>query len=253
MSARPGSTRPATGDAGRARRRDGNIVNMATVTGTGATPDSDDASVPVAQSKVLHIEKDATVPGGTANSTGDVDQLHAGGDQHGQRGDCRCGGGRSVHDQRGAGAERRLQRRRHRPGQSAGCQRDLAVHGQPHGDAGRARRSGANIVNMATVTGTGATPDTDDASVPVAQSKSCTSRRTRRLPDGTADSTSDVINYTLAVTNTGQRGDCRCGGGRSVHDQRGAGSGRRLQHRRHRPGQSARCQRDLAVHGQPSR
>ena len=42
------------------------IVNTATVTGDGATPDSDDASVPVAQSKILHIEKDATVPGGTA-------------------------------------------------------------------------------------------------------------------------------------------------------------------------------------------
>ena len=42
------------------------------MTGTGATPDSDDASVPVAQSKVLHIEKDATVADGTANSTSDV-------------------------------------------------------------------------------------------------------------------------------------------------------------------------------------
>ena len=48
------------------------IVNTATVTGTGATPDSDDASVAVAQSKILHIEKDATVADGTANSTSDV-------------------------------------------------------------------------------------------------------------------------------------------------------------------------------------
>ena len=39
------------------------IVNTATVTGTGATPDTDDATVPVAQSKILHIEKDATVAG----------------------------------------------------------------------------------------------------------------------------------------------------------------------------------------------
>ena len=37
------------------------IVNTATVTGTGATPDTDDASVAVAQSKILHIEKDASV------------------------------------------------------------------------------------------------------------------------------------------------------------------------------------------------
>ena len=81
------------------------IVNTATVTGTGATPDTDDASVAVAQSKILHIEKDATVADGTANSTSDVDQLHAGGDQPGQCGDCQRGGGRSVHDQRGAGSE----------------------------------------------------------------------------------------------------------------------------------------------------
>ena len=93
-----------SGDAGRAGRRDGNIVNMATVTGTGATPDSDDATVPVAQSKILHIEKDATVPGGTAERGRRDDQLHAGGDQPRQCGDCQCGGGRSVHDQRGAGS-----------------------------------------------------------------------------------------------------------------------------------------------------
>ena len=48
------------------------IVNTATVTGTGATPDSDDATVAVVQSKILHIEKDATVADGTANSTSDV-------------------------------------------------------------------------------------------------------------------------------------------------------------------------------------
>ena len=92
------------GDPGRARTAgDGNIVNTATVTGTGATPDSDDASVPVVQSKVLHIEKDATVADGTANVDQRRHQLHAGGDQYGQRGDRRRGGGRSVHDQRGAG------------------------------------------------------------------------------------------------------------------------------------------------------
>ena len=45
---------------------------MATVTGTGATQDTDDASVAVAQSKILHIEKDATVADGTANSTSDT-------------------------------------------------------------------------------------------------------------------------------------------------------------------------------------
>ena len=45
-----------------------NVVNTATATGTGATPDDDDASVPVAQVRTLHIEKDASVPGGTVNA-----------------------------------------------------------------------------------------------------------------------------------------------------------------------------------------
>ncbi len=81
------------------------IVNMATVTGTGATPDSDDATVAVAQSKILHIEKDASVAGRHGGRGRRRHQLHAGGDQHGQCGDCQCGGGRSVHDQRGAGAD----------------------------------------------------------------------------------------------------------------------------------------------------
>ena len=35
-----------------------NIVNTATVTGTGATSDTDDATVPVAQSPALTIVKD---------------------------------------------------------------------------------------------------------------------------------------------------------------------------------------------------
>ena len=48
------------------------IVNTATVTATGRPRTRDDASVAVAQSKILHIEKDATVADGTANSTSDV-------------------------------------------------------------------------------------------------------------------------------------------------------------------------------------
>ena len=42
------------------------------MTGTGATSDTDDASVPVVQSRILHIEKDASVPGGTADVVGET-------------------------------------------------------------------------------------------------------------------------------------------------------------------------------------
>ena len=44
---------------------------MATATGTGATSDTDDATVPVAQSKSLNIVKDAG-PGGTADVAGET-------------------------------------------------------------------------------------------------------------------------------------------------------------------------------------
>ena len=44
-----------------------NIVNTATADSDQTGPDTDDASIPVAQSKALNIAKDATVPGGTAN------------------------------------------------------------------------------------------------------------------------------------------------------------------------------------------
>ena len=63
--------------------------------------------------------------------------------------------------------------------------------------------AGGNIDNTATVTGDGATPDTDDASVAVTQSKSLHIEKDADVAVGTTDSTSDVINYTLAVTNTG--------------------------------------------------
>ena len=113
--------------------------------------------------------------------------------------------------------------------------------------------AGANIVNTATVTGTGATPDSDDASVPVAQSKILHIEKDATVADGTANSTSDVINYTLAVTNQGNAAIAGVVVDDPFTTNEAPVAGRRLQCRRHRPGQSAGCQRDLAVHGQPSR
>ena len=64
--------------------------------------------------------------------------------------------------------------------------------------------AGANIVNMATATGTGRNSDDDDASVAVAQSQGPAHREGRHgCRTARPTSTSDVINYTLAVTNTG--------------------------------------------------
>src|SRR5436190_1996255 len=49
-----------------------NIVNVAVVTGTGATGDDDDGKSAVEERKILHIEKDASVPGGTADVAGET-------------------------------------------------------------------------------------------------------------------------------------------------------------------------------------
>src|SRR4051794_5728382 len=63
--------------------------------------------------------------------------------------------------------------------------------------------SGANIVNVAVVTGTGATGDDDDATTPVVQAKTLHIEKDATVADGTANAVGDVINYTMAVTNTG--------------------------------------------------
>ena len=48
------------------------LVNVAGVTTDQTARQQDDASTTVAQSKILHIEKDATVPGGTADVAGET-------------------------------------------------------------------------------------------------------------------------------------------------------------------------------------
>ncbi len=48
------------------------LTNIATATGTDAASDTDDATVDVVQNKQLHIEKDASVPGSTADTAGEI-------------------------------------------------------------------------------------------------------------------------------------------------------------------------------------
>ena len=83
------------------------------------------------------------------------------------------------------------------------------------------------------------------------RARSCRSRRTRTVPGGTADAAGEVISYTMAVTNAGNAAMANVAVTDPFTTERGAGSGRRLQRRRHRPGQPAGCRRDLALHGEP--
>ena len=228
------------------------IVNTATVTGTGATPDTDDASVAVAQSKILHIEKDATVPGGTADVAGETISYTLAVTNQGNAAIANV-----VVDDPFTTNEAPVLNGTFNAGDTD--QDNLLDVGETwqytasHTVTQAELDAGTAIVNTATVTGTGATPDTrrrlgagcaeqDPAHREGRHGSGRHGRRGRR---------DDQLH--AGGDQPGQRGDSQCGGGRSVHDQRGAGSERRLQYRRHRPGQSARCRRDLAVHGQPSR
>ena len=62
--------------------------------------------------------------------------------------------------------------------------------------------AGTAIVNTATVTGTGATPDDDGASVAVAQGPALNIVK-EAVPGQTADVAGETLNYTITVANTG--------------------------------------------------
>ena len=121
------------------------------------TADTDDASVPVAQSKILHIEKDATVPGGTADAAGETISYTMAVTNPGNAAIAGVVvsdpfmtdvapvliGAFNVGD---TDTDNLLD-----------VDRDLAVHGQPRGDAGRARRRRQHRQHGHGRRGTGAT------------------------------------------------------------------------------------------------
>ncbi len=70
--------------------------------------------------------------------------------------------------------------------------------------------AGRDLINVATVTGSGAASDTDDANVDVVQTPAFTiakdvSAVTGGTFDNKADSAGDVIHYTIVLTNTGNQ------------------------------------------------
>ena len=65
--------------------------------------------------------------------------------------------------------------------------------------------AGTNIVNTATADSDQTGPDTDDASVPVDQNPALNITKDAAVDGGYADATGDIINYTIAVENTGNQ------------------------------------------------
>ena len=162
------------------------IVNMATVTGDGGDPGQRRRSVAVAQNKILHIEKDASVPGGTADVAGETISYTLAVTNQGNAAIANV----VVDDpfttneapvfpapSIPATPTRTICWMSARPGST----RPAITVTQAELDAGTA------IVNTATVTGTGATPDSDDASVTVAQNKILHIEKDATVPGGTAD------------------------------------------------------------------
>jgi uncharacterized repeat protein (TIGR01451 family) len=179
-----------------------NIVNTATVTGTNATSDDDSASIAVVQNKVLHIVKTAAVADGTANSTSDVINYTLDVTNTGNA----AIAGVVVNDPFTTNEAPVLVGGFNSGDTDQDGKLDVTEtwhYTASHTVTQAELDSGANIVNTATVTGTNATSDDDSASIAVVQSKSLHIVKTGAVADGTANSTSDVINYTLTVTNTG--------------------------------------------------
>ena len=180
---------------------------MATVTGTGATQDTDDASVAVAQSKILHIEKDATVADGTANSTSDtIAYTYTVTNQ----GNAAIAGVVVTDDNRTPGNTSDDFNPSFTGGDTDSDNLldvgETWTYTATHTVTQAELDAGTPIVNVATVTGTGAAQDTDDASVAVAQAPALDITKIvddvgRAAP--VVDAAGDVIHYTITVANTG--------------------------------------------------
>ena len=120
---------------------DGDIDNIATADSDQTGPDTDDATVPVAQTPALNIVKDVAsvtdgarrLPRCSGERRGRRDQLHDHGSQHRQHdADRRCG----DRSECGCGHDRARRRRGWRQRRLARGRRDLGLHGAAHRDAG---------------------------------------------------------------------------------------------------------------------
>ncbi|MDD1608678.1 MAG: hypothetical protein LUQ18_09330, partial [Methylococcaceae bacterium] len=164
----------------------GNIVNVAKVTGDGATPDTDDACIAVVQNKaILHIEKDACVPGDTANVVGELISYTM------------------AVTNKGNAAISNVQV----SDPFVTNEAPVLINGFNKGDQAELD-AGGKIVNTATVTGDGATPDTDNASVVVAQCPSIDINKVTVYEGQKGDGLTSVvaghsIGWEYTVTNTG--------------------------------------------------
>ena len=189
------------------------IDNMATATGTGATPDTRRCNGAGGAEPGAEHRQGRAVPGGTADVAGETHQLHDHGSQHrqhdadrrcGDRSECECGLDR---------ARRRRQRRRHDDGllEVGETWTYTAAHTVTQAEIDSNGGGDGDIDNMATADSTETGPDTDDATVPVAQAPALNIVKDvasvtdgpDAFPGAVVNGAGDVINYTITVANTG--------------------------------------------------
>ncbi len=182
---------------------DGQLENTATADSNQTGPDTDDASVPVAPRPSLNITKDATVPGGTADTAGEqisyvITVANTGNttldgvtvtDPYADAGSIMRGA--DVVGDNDAFLE---------VGETWGY---TAKHTVTQAEIDSNGGGDGQLENTATADSNQTGPDTDDASVPVDRRPSLNIVKDATVPGGTADTAGEQISYTISVTNTG--------------------------------------------------
>ncbi|PLR16268.1 hypothetical protein CFHF_11005, partial [Caulobacter flavus] len=182
---------------------DGALENTATADSNQTGPDTDDASVPVDRRPSLNITKDATVPGGTADAAGEqisyvITVANTGNttldgvtvtDPYADAGSI-VRGADVVGDNDGL-----LE-----VGETWGY---TAKHTVTQAELDSNGGGDGQLENTATADSNQTGPDTDDASVPVAQRASLNITKDASVPGGTADAAGEQISYVITVANTG--------------------------------------------------
>ena len=180
---------------------DGDIDNMATADSNETGPDTDDATVPVAQAAALNIVKEA-VPGQTADVAGETLNYTI---TVANTGNTTLTGVVVTDPNADAGS---IVRGADAVGDNDGLLEVgetwayTAAHTVTQAEIDSNGGGDGDIDNIATADSNETGPDTDDATVPVAQAPALNIVK-EAVPGQTADVAGETLNYTITVANTG--------------------------------------------------
>jgi uncharacterized repeat protein (TIGR01451 family) len=182
---------------------DGLLQNVATADSNETGEDTDDASVPVYRNPALNITKDASVPGGTADTAGELISYTI---TVANTGNTTLTGVTVVDPFANAGSIVR--------GADVVGDNDAllevgetwgytAAHTVTQGEIDTNGGGDGLLQNVATADSNETGEDTDDASVPVYRNPALNITKDASVPGGTADTAGELISYTITVANTG--------------------------------------------------